>query len=183
MSHSENDIETPDWSPFRVAPRGTRGDAPRSIDTPEGIGDRLRAAAFAELQAKEAFFWAADHLSDASPALRSAWRGLGLAEERHLNWLLKRMEELGYSVQDRSVSDQLWISLRSCKSAKDFSLFMASAEERGRRAGERFHEAMLSRDPVTARIFGQIAREEVEHIALAEKHFGFELKNQPLKSV
>lgn len=169
-------IPTPDWAPFRVAPRGQRGDAPRSIDTVEGIGDRLRAAAFAELQAREAFFWAADAFSEASPALRTAWRGLGQAEDRHLSWLLGRMEELGLDVQGRVVSDQLWVSLRSCETARDFAFFMASAEERGRRAGERFHQAMLKGDPITATIFGKIAREEIEHIALASRHFGYEVK-------
>jgi hypothetical protein len=48
---------------------------------------------------------------------------------------------------------------------------MASAEERGRKAGERFHAQMLQRDPESARIFGKIAEEEVAHIALARKYF------------
>ncbi len=48
---------------------------------------------------------------------------------------------------------------------------MASAEERGRRAGERFHQALLKKDPITAGIFGKIAEEEVSHIELARKHY------------
>ena len=38
-----------------------RGEAPRSIDSLEGVGDRLRAAAFAEIQARDAFLWAPEH--------------------------------------------------------------------------------------------------------------------------
>jgi uncharacterized ferritin-like protein (DUF455 family) len=168
---ARGEVLTPDWAPFRVMPRDQRPEPPRSLQFYEGIGDRLRAAAFAEIQAREAFLWAARQDWDASLALRSAWKGLALAEDRHLGWLLKRMAELGFSVAEREVSDQLWVSLTTCDSARDFAHYMASAEERGRRAGERFCKALEGRDPETARIFGQIAEEEVAHIELAEKYF------------
>jgi hypothetical protein len=48
---------------------------------------------------------------------------------------------------------------------------MAGAEERGRRAGERFFESLKTIDPKTAQIFGQIALEERSHIALAYKFY------------
>lgn len=164
---------TPCWDPFVVAPRDQRSDAPRSIDTLEGIGDRLRAAGFAELQAREAFDWAAGEFTDADPQLREAWRGLAKEEDKHMTWLLNRMIELEIPLEDRVVSDQLWVSLRSCKSAREFAIYMASAEERGRRAGERFAQAMAQKDPISAQIFGQIAKEEIEHIQLAVKFFGY----------
>ncbi len=162
---------TPNWAPFRLAPTGERGDLPRSISTIEGVSDRLRTAAFAEIQAREAFLWAASHFKDAEPALREAWLKLSAEENKHLHWLLRRMEELQLDVRDRTVSDQLWISLTRCTSAREFALYMANAEEWGRKAGERFCDALLKTDPVTAQIFGQIAKEEVAHIALAEKFF------------
>ena len=164
-------IPTPDWAPFEVVARGEHSPGPRSIQSAEGIGDRLRAAAFAEIQAREAFNWASEHFGDASPALRTEWKGLALAEDRHYGWLLKRMQELGVAVTERRVSDQLWVSLRSCKDAREFALYMANAEDRGRQAGERFCREMESRDPMTARIFGEIAKEEVAHIALAARYF------------
>ncbi len=157
------------WEPF-VITEG-RGEAPRSIETLDGVGDRLRAAAFAEIQARDAFLWAAEHYPDAPVELQEAWRRLASAEDRHLCWLLNRMTELGIDVRARKVSSQLWHSLVSCKSARDFAIFMASAEERGRRAGERFHAALLEKDPVTARIFGKIAEEEISHIELAQRFF------------
>jgi len=160
-----------DWSPFRLADPGAHAEAPRSIHNKEGVGDRLRAAAFAEIQAREAFLWAAETFTDASTSLRVAWRGLALAEDRHLSWLLKRLEELGFKPDDRKVSDQLWVSLTSCTSAEQFAVFMATAEERGRRAGERFMAQLQDRDPISAQIFGKIAEEEIEHIQLAEKYF------------
>lgn len=159
------------WEPFAVSPTGTKPDLPRSLNTFEGICDRLRTAAFAEIQAREAFLWAASHFNDAPPALKKAWVHLAQAEQRHLDWLLKRLQELNTDVKARRVSDQLWISLTSCKSAREFALYMASAEERGRKAGVRFHQALLQTDPVTAKIFGKIAEEEVSHIALAQKYF------------
>lgn len=159
------------WQPFRVAPRECRPDIPRSLVTREGVGDRLRSAAFAEIQAREAFLWAASHFQDALPDLRRAWTALARAEQRHLDWLLTRMEELRIDIQERAVSDHLWISLISCTSAREFAFFMANAEERGRKAGVRFHQALSSTDPVTAEIFRKIAEEEVSHIALAQKFF------------
>lgn len=164
-------MKTPDWSLFTIAPKGVWAKAPRSIESPEGIGDRLRAAAFAEVQARDAFTWAADTFTDAPEALRIAWRGLALAEQRHLHWLMTRMEELGINPKEREVSDQLWDSLMLCKSAEQFSVYMATAEERGRKAGVRFAEALSKRDPATGQIFGRIALEEVEHIELARKWF------------
>ena len=162
------------WEPFilvRETEEGKRGEPPRSIDTFEGVGDRMRAAAFAEIQARDAFLWAAEHYPDAPSELKQAWRALAVEEDKHLGWLLKRMTELGIDVRARMVSDQLWRSLVSCQTARDFAKFMANAEERGRRAGERFCEALQARDPETSRIFGQIAREEVSHIELAQRFF------------
>lgn len=168
MSANENRRQ---WPPFQLAPIGAHADAPRSIRTIEGIGDRLRAAAFAEIQARDAFNWAADHFSDAEPRLKDAWRRLAESEQRHLDWLLARMLDLQIQVPGRFVSDHLWYSLVACKNAKDFAVFMAGAEERGRRAGERFHQALEATDPTTAEIFRKIADEEVGHIALAKKFF------------
>lgn len=162
----------PDWAPFRVLPRGQRPEPPRPITQAAGVGDRLRAAAFAEIQAREAFLWAAGRDDWEVPAsLRTAWRGLALAEDRHLQWLLNRMEQLGIGVTDKEVADPLWVSLTSCGGPREFARYMASAEERGRRAGERFFEQLQGSDPETARIFGRIAEEEVAHIQLAQDYF------------
>lgn len=159
------------WEPFKTAPAEERSDPPRPLATPEGVGDRLRAAAFAEVQARDAFEWAAARFADAPGTLREAWRGLARAEQRHLDWLCARMAALGVDPASRRVSDQLWRSLTSCKTAEEFANYMATAEDRGRRAGERFHEALATSDPETAAIFGRIAEEEVAHIELARRYF------------
>ena len=163
---------TPDWSPFAIAAPDEKPQAPRAIHLRDGVGDRLRAAAFAEIQAREAFLWAAERFAGEAPdTLRAAWREFAAVENKHLGWLLKRMAELGFEIRERRVADTLWQSLMSCHSARDFAHYIASAEERGRRAGVRFHEALLQSDPVTAEIFGKIAEEEVEHIATAAKFY------------
>jgi uncharacterized ferritin-like protein (DUF455 family) len=159
------------WEPFELAPQGAHADAPRSIRTADGVGDRLRAAAFAEVQARDAFRWAADRFTDADPRLRQAWQALAESEQRHLDWLLGRMQELGIAIPGRKVSDHLWHSLVSCQNARDFALYMADAEERGRKAGERFYQTLVETDPVTAEIFRKIAEEEIGHIRLAKKFF------------
>lgn len=168
----------PDWAPFAVLPREERAAPPRAIETKEGLGDRLRTAAFAEIQAQHAFLWGAERFTDAPDSLRDAWRALALEEKKHLGWLLKRLEEIGLEITERPVSDWLWVSLTTCTSAREFAVFMASAEERGRKAGVRFFQQLLKTDPVSARIFGKIAEEEVEHIRLAEKYFPAETRAQ-----
>lgn len=162
---------TRDWSPFKIAAADESLPHTRAIENILGIGDRLRTAAFAEFQAREAFLWAAHTFADASESLRQAWRELAAEENKHMNWLLTRMTELGTPIDERPVSDQLWVSLTRCSTARDFALYMASAEERGRKAGERFYKALEKIDPTSAQIFGTIAKEEVRHIELAQKYF------------
>lgn len=162
---------SPDWAQFELAAPGAHADAPRSIHSRDGVGDRLRAAAFAEVQARDAFQWAAERFDEAEPRLREAWRRLADSEQKHLDWLLGRMRELDVPISGRKVSDHLWHSLMSCTEAKQFAVSMADAEERGRKAGERFYQTLVATDPVTAEIFRKIAEEEVGHIALAKKFF------------
>jgi hypothetical protein len=81
------------------------------------------------------------------------------------------MQELNIKIEDRKVSNDLWFSLVSCQSAREFAIFMANAENRGRIAGERFHASLKEKDPVTAEIFRKIAEEEIQHIELAGKFF------------
>lgn len=164
--------QTPDWSPFVTVPPGQRAAAPRALGSGHGVGDRLRAAAFAELQAREAFDWAADRFVDAPDKLIGTWRNLARAEQRHLGWLLQRMDELGVDPAGRPVSDGLWHSLMTCADAEHFCRWIADAEERGRAAGERIGRKLSGVDPITAAIFTKIADEEVAHIAVARRFFG-----------
>jgi uncharacterized ferritin-like protein (DUF455 family) len=164
-------MNSPAWADFELASQGAHADAPRSIHSRDGVGDRLRAAAFAEIQARDAFRWAADRFEDAEPRLRDAWRRLADSEQKHLDWLLGRMSELEIPIPGRKVSDHLWHSLTACTSARQFAESMADAEERGRKAGERFHQTLTATDPITAEIFRKIAEEEIGHIQLAKKFF------------
>ena len=147
----------------------------RPIETVAGVGDRLRTAAFAEFQAREAFRWAAAQFKDAPGGLPEAWRRLAIEEDKHMGWLMGRMQELSIDVRERKVSAMLWKSLLSCTTARDFTAFIATAEERGRKAGVRFREAMAKTDPVSAEIFGKIAEEEVGHIEIATRYYGTEI--------
>lgn len=131
----------------------------------------MRIAAFAELQAREAFRWGADAFSDAPGPLREAWLTLADEEDKHLGWLLVRMKELCIEPDDRMVSAHLWRNLTACGDPHEFAWYMAKAEERGRVAGERFAEALADRDPISARLFDQIAKEEADHIALAMRFY------------
>ena len=161
-----------DWSPFVVCGPDEYAPPTRGIGSAEGIADRLRTAAFAERQAFEAFTWAADSLSDASAELRAAWRRIGLEEKLHLELLLGRMAELGVKPGDRPVSDRLFRRLIQCKTAPEFSELMRDAESRGQAAEESFRKSLAQRDPATAAIFGRIADDEAEHLALADRLAG-----------
>ena len=141
------------------------------MGTSEGVGDRMRSAAFAELQAIAAFLWAADHFQDAPRELRDSWRNQAADETRHYNMIIKRMEKLGHGVTDRSVSTALWASLAACTSGREFCIKIAAAEERGRLAGIKLVEHLENTDPGTAAVFREIAADEVAHVALAATWF------------
>lgn len=162
-----------DPQPFRPCAPGERPPGPRGLDTVEGVGDRMRTAAFAELQAVHAFGWAADRYADAPPGLADAWRAQVADERRHLGMILDRMTELGVDPAERPVSLALWRRLETCPDARNFCLLIASAEERGRLGGLALVEALAERDPVTAAVFRTIAREEEAHVTLAAEHFGW----------
>jgi len=156
-----------DWSPFRVCAGGEKPPYPRSLSTPEGLGDRLRFVAFAEKQAHHAFALAAEVFSDLPAAARDLWRTLAAEEKKHLDWLLARMQVLSIRPDERPQPLTLWHSFDQCDTPGKFALFMANAEERGRVAGEKFFETLKAKDPVTAELFRKIAEEEREHIRLA----------------
>ncbi len=160
-----------DWSPFCTVIDGAKVPGPRALSRPEGLGDRMRIAAFAELQAREAFRWGAGRFTEVPPPLRQAWLTLADEEDKHLGWLLVRMKELGIEPHDRMVSAHLWRGLTACSTPHEFTWYMAKAEERGRIAGERFAQALSDRDPTSARLFAQIAKEEADHIALAMRFY------------
>ena len=137
----------------------------RSMGTLQGRGDRLRSAAFAELQAERAFIWAAERFPGA-PA-RGVWLALAEEEKGHFELILARMKALGVDPSERPVSNRLWESLVSCATIAEFSDFMRRSEERGRQAELRFQELLASADPETAALFSRIAADEARHIELA----------------
>jgi uncharacterized ferritin-like protein (DUF455 family) len=155
-----------EWHPFRIR---AKADAIRSLSTPEGIADRLRVVAFAELQARDAFLWGAERYPEAPAAWREAWIRFAAVEDRHAQMLLSRMEELKIPLEDRWVTDKL---TRLCRLAEDpitFLFLLASAEERGMEAGFTLGEQMTPYDSTSAALFRQIADEEVEHVAMARE--------------
>jgi rubrerythrin len=165
-----------DWAPFTVCKPGEKPPYPRALSTKEGLGDRLRFVAFAEKQATHAFGLAAK-LYDVPERVRKIWETLSKEEEKHLNWLLYRMRELEVISDERPQGLALWQSFDRCVTPTQFANFMANAEDRGRIAGEQFFQTLLAIDPQSARLFQQIAKEEVEHIRLASAvlEFNFEI--------
>jgi uncharacterized ferritin-like protein (DUF455 family) len=154
------------WAPFLV--RDNKADPARGLASPEGVADRLRLVAFAELQARDAFRWGAERFAGQAPdAWRADWLRFAQVEDRHAQMLLSRMGELGVAVAGRAVTDKL---TRVCHLADDPVLFLfvlSSAEERGMEAGFTLGQQMEKVDAASAAIFAQIAREEVEHVEMA----------------
>ena len=56
------------WGRFLVVAPGERPARMRSIVSPEGIADRLRSAAMAEIQARDAFLDAAERFEHEAPS-------------------------------------------------------------------------------------------------------------------
>lgn len=160
-----------DFDPFIICQPGERPPKPRPMNTRAGLGDRMRTAAFAELQAIAAFRWAAERFQDAPPTLKEEWLRQVGDETRHFALIRRRMEELGFELTDRPVSTSLWESLKECTTAKEFCIRIASSEERGRLAGVRLVDFLGESDPETAKIFQEIADDEVAHVALAATFF------------
>jgi len=157
----------PDFRPFVICAPGERPGKPRALGTREGVGDRMRTAAFAELQAIQAFGWAAEHFQDAPEGLRASWRAQVADETRHYEMIARRMEELDLPLTGRPVSTALWSSLMECATGRDFCIRIAAAEERGRQAGVKLMKHLEKTDPETAAVFAEIAADEVAHVALA----------------
>lgn len=155
-----------DWSPFNVGtPIKTR-----PMNTFEGLIDRIRIAAFAERQAYYAFLEAARIFADEVPAeLVETWKRIAEEEAKHEGWLLNRLVELKQDVAEIPVSLGLYQSFSKCETARDFALYISDSEERGRVAGLKFAEFLKVNDPETAKIFSDIAEEEIAHVALAKR--------------
>jgi len=158
---------------FLLCAPGERPARPRRLDSPAGLGDRLRTAAFAEWQAVAAFGWAAERFTDSPGDLRRDWARQVADEVRHYELLRNRMAELAVDVSARPVSTALWDSLKVCTSGREFCLRIAAAEERGRRAALTIGAFLQERDPETTAIFREIAADEAAHVALAETYYGW----------
>jgi len=161
------------YEPFIICGPGQRPAKPRPVDTRAGLADRMRTAAFAEKQAIFAFGWAAEKFQDVPQALRDDWVRLIPEEIKHYQLIVDRMEELGFSLDERPVSMRLWESLESCTTGQEFCQRIAGAEERGRQAGLLLVEYLADKDPVTAAVFEEIVTDEVAHVKLADTYFGW----------
>ena len=156
------------WSPFKI---GTSL-KPRPLNSTDGIVDRIRIAAFAERQAYYAFMEAARIFADEVPsALVNDWKRIAQEEAKHESWLLNRLVEMKEDIGELPVGLGLYNSFTKCETAKEFTLFISDSEEKGRLAGLKFVEALKERDPLSAKIFSDIAIEELDHVALAKKYF------------
>ncbi len=161
------------YEPFKICPAGEKPPKPRPVHTPGGLADRMRSAAFAEKQAIYAFTWACERFDDVPQALRDDWARLIPEEEKHYKLIVDRMDELGFSLDERPVSLRLWESLEVCQTGREFCLRIAGAEERGRQAGLLMMDYLAQKDPKTASIFETIVTEEVAHVKLADTYFGW----------
>lgn len=161
------------YEPFIICRPGERPVKPRPVDTAEGLGDRMRTAAFAEKQAIFAFRWASEKFQDVPQALRDDWARLVPEEEKHYKLIVDRMAELGFSLDERPVSMRLWESLEVCETGQEFCQRIAGAEERGRQAGVLLVRYLAEKDPATAAVFEEIVTDEIAHVKLADTYFGW----------
>ena len=159
------------WEPFVLAAPNETAPFPMPISHPEGLGDRLRIAAFAELQAVRAFGWAAEHFTDVSAEVIAGWQ-IQIPEEKfHFRLIMERMSYLGVHAGQKPVSVSLSEKLYTCQTGRDFAIEIATAEHRGRLAALKMASYLENRDPVTARVFLRIAQDELAHLQLVIDNF------------
>jgi len=170
---SEAQVPQLDPGCFVLCDPKKRAAKPRSLASEDGLGDRLRTAAFAEWQAITAFKWAAEYFTDAPEQLRADWAAQVADEELHYQLIIQRMTELGIDPAGRPVSAGLWYSLSRCETGKDFCLSIVAAEERGRQAALKLIQFLADTDPATVAVFKKVVEDEVSHVALAETYFGW----------
>ena len=154
------------WEPFQVK---DKADKLRSVRNVEGVKDRLRVVAFAELQARDGFLWGIERFPLAEKEWREYWQTFSQMENRHAQLLLDRAKELDLILSDRAVSNALFKSFLSASSPETFFYLMATAEERGMEIGLSMVESVRSVDRKSAEIFCLCAEEEVEHITVAKR--------------
>ncbi|MBN2526782.1 MAG: ferritin-like domain-containing protein [Deltaproteobacteria bacterium] len=159
------------WEPFVLAPPDHKAPFPQPMSHRDGLGDRLRIAAFAELQAVRAFGWASEHFTDVPATIIEGWQRQIPEEKLHFRLIVERMIRLGILPQKKTVSANLSETLYSCQSGKDFAIQIATAEHKGRLAALKMADYLQHRDPVTAQVFLRIARDEVAHVQLVMDHF------------
>jgi uncharacterized ferritin-like protein (DUF455 family) len=165
------------WKPFVVVTDAqSKGGKMNDLDTSQGVLDRLCFVAFAEKQAENGYLWAVERF-DVDQKIKNAWKKIALDEKRHGRLLLERLFDLGGRVEDTPQNLRLWQSFQKCKTPLEFAYFMATAENRGKQAGEQFYEKLQNIDPVSAQLFQQIAFEEQEHIQINEEYFGFSVSS------
>ena len=152
------------WKPFSVS---NKPDRLRSINTIEGVIDRLRLVSFAEIQAREAFLWAAKTFFETPTEWREQWKKIAADENRHSQLLMDRLFELGGKIEDRLVSTFIYTQ---CIKAMDpilFTFIISSSEERGMENGLLMSTQMAQVDQKSAEIFALIAEEEKTHIQIS----------------
>ncbi len=157
--------EEQSWAPFCVV-QG-RPEKMRSLRSPQGVGDRLRAVAFAEIQAREGFLWGARTFIDAPQEWKDTWLRFAEMENTHAQLLLNRAAELNVDVSERSVSASLMRMFRAADTAEVFYYLISTAEQRGMEVGLSMIKPMREVDAESAAIFERCAKEEEEHIAAA----------------
>lgn len=161
-------IKTSDlWKPFQVGPKPDRM---RAIHTLEGIGDRLRAVAFAEIQARDGFRLGIERFPEVDREIRKNWLEFAEMEELHAQLLLNRAHDLGVDLSARVVSDNLWRMFSMANEADFFLYLISTAEARGMEIGLSMIEPMRQFDAESAAVFERIARDEADHVAFAERH-------------
>ncbi len=139
----------------------------RALERDEGRGTVLHFFANHELLALELMALALLRFPDAPPAFRRGVVGIMRDEQRHLQFYLDRMAELGVSFGQVPLSDFFWSAL---KGVPDLPAFVAGMSLTLEQANLDFalHYARAFRqvgDEATGQVLDQVLRDEIRHVA------------------
>lgn len=126
-----------------------------------------------EVQAAELCAWALLAFADSELPFRQGLLGILDDEVRHARMYHDRMVELGVSFGDHPVRDWFWQRTLTCNTPLQYVALMGLGFEGGNlEHAARFEGALESAgDSASAKLVGQVGREEVSHVHFAARWF------------
>jgi uncharacterized ferritin-like protein (DUF455 family) len=158
---------------LRVVKRQRRRFNAASLAQPEMRARLLHVFFHHELQAAELMCWAFLRFADAEQEFRRGLLAICVDEIRHMKLYRERLLACGHDVSDFEVRDWFWERVPTCTTKLSFvSLMGLGLEAANLEHAPRFASWFRAvADEASARVQERVEREEVAHVAFAQRWF------------